>query len=295
MMKQHQITDKTRLVGIIGWPVGDSLDPAMHNAAFAEIGLDWAYVPLPVRPNHLDHALKGVVALNFVGANVTVPHQQAVMRYMDELSDAAHITGAVNTIHIKDRKFYGYNTDAIGFLNATEEAGFSPEGMRVAVLGAGAEARAVVYALARAKASWITVFNRTAERAAFLVDDLAEAFPDSRLKFTGLNPESLATLTDKVDMVINTTSAGMHPQSNASPWPADVSIPPDIIFYDLVYDPLDTVFLQRAREAGAITIDGLGMFIHRGAFAFEKWTGQQAPVEVMRQACMQELELHVKP
>lgn len=292
-MKQHQITDKTRLVGIIGWPVDDSLDPVMHNAAFAELGIDWAYIPLSVQPNHLDQALKGVVALNIVGANVTVPHQQAVMRYMDELSDAARITGAVNTIHIQDRKFYGYNSDAIGFLNATEEAGFNPKGMRVAVLGAGAAARAVVYALARAKASWITVFNRTAERAAFLVDDLAEAFPDSRLKSTGLNPESLAGLTGKVDMVINTTSVGMHPQSNASPWPTDVSIPPDIIFYDLVYDPLDTLFLQRAREAGAITIDGVGMFIHQGAFAFEKWTGQQAPLAVMRQTCMQELEFHV--
>ncbi|MEW5956470.1 MAG: shikimate dehydrogenase, partial [Chloroflexota bacterium] len=206
MMKQHQITDKTRLVGVIGWPVDDSPNPAIHNAAFAQIGLDWACVPLPVQPHQLDQALKGLVALNIVGVNVVAPHQQAVMRYMDELSDAARIIGAVNTIHIQDRKFYGYNTDAIGFLNAIEEAGFNPKGMRVAVLGAGAAARAVVYALARAKASWITVFNRTAERAAFLVDDLAENFPDSRLEFTGLNPESLTTLTGKVDMVVNTTS-----------------------------------------------------------------------------------------
>lgn len=292
-MKQRQITDKTRLVGVIGWPVDDSLNPAMHNAAFTEIGLDWAYIPLPVQPQQLDQALKGLVALNFVGVNVVAPHQQAVMRYMDELSDAARITGAVNTIHIQDRKFYGYNTDAAGFLNAMQEVGYDLQGLRVAVLGAGGAARAAIFSLASARAERITVFNRTSERAAFLVDDLTEAFPASRLSFEPLNSETLAALPGKVDMVINTTSVGMHPQSATCPWPADVPIPPDTIFYDLVYNPLDTLFLQRARVAGIRTIDGLGMLVYQGAFAFKEWTGRPAPVEVMRQVCVQELELHL--
>ena len=279
------------MVGLIGWPVSHSLSPAMHNAAFAEIDVDWAYVPLPVQPNNVLQALKGLAALGFVGANVTVPHKQAVMRHMDDLSDASQITGAVNTIHIKEGKFYGLNTDAVGFLNAMKEAGFAPKGMRVAVLGAGGAARAVVYALARSEADSIIVLNRTARRAAFLVDDLAEAFPESHLGFEALTPEALAALTDDVDMVVNTTSVGMYPHSDTCPWPHNVAISKNTIFYDLVYNPLETVFLSQARLAGVETIDGLGMLVHQGAYAFETWIGHSAPLGAMRRACLAGLGL----
>jgi shikimate dehydrogenase len=290
MVKTQFITGKTSLVGLIGWPVTHSLSPRMHNAAFAELGLDWAYVPLPVRPDDVEQALKGLAALNFVGANVTVPHKQAVIRYLDELSDAARITGAVNTIQLKEGKFKGYNTDAIGFLNALQEAGCNPKGMRIAVLGAGGAARAVVFALARAGADSVIVLNRTAERGAFLVDDLAAVFPGSSLRFEALTSESLAVLNHNVDLVINSTSVGMYPHDETCPWPADVPMPAQVIFCDLVYNPLETVFLARARAAGAATIDGLGMLVHQGAAAFEKWTSHPAPVEVMRQACLSKLE-----
>jgi shikimate dehydrogenase len=290
MSKTPSITGKTSLVGLIGWPVAHSLSPSMHNAAFAELGLDWAYVPLPVRPDDVAQALKGLAALSFVGANVTVPHKQAVMRYMDELSDAARITGAVNTIHLQHGKFYGYNTDAIGFLNSLKEANCDPQGMRVAVLGAGGAARAVVFALARGGAGSIIVLNRTAERGAFLVGDLAAAFPNSSLTFEALTPESLAVLDSTVDLVINSTSVGMYPNVDASPWPADVPMPASIIYCDLVYNPLETAFLARARVAGAATIDGLGMLVHQGAYAFEKWTGHPSPIDVMRQACLSKLK-----
>jgi shikimate dehydrogenase len=284
------INGKTSLVGLMGWPVAHSLSPAMYNAAFAALGLEWAYVPLPVQPEHVEQALKGLTALNFVGANVTVPHKQAVMRHLDELSDASTITGAVNTIHIQDGKFYGYNTDAIGFLNALKEAGYHPKGMRVAVLGAGGAARAVVYSLARSEVDAIIVFNRTAERAAFLIDDLADAFPESTLSFEVFTAEALAALQGQVDMVVNTTSVGMHPHLELSPWPDEVPLPAQTIFYDLVYNPLETAFLKRARAAGLDAINGLGMLVHQGAFAFETWTGQPAPLEVMKEACLQGLQ-----
>jgi shikimate dehydrogenase len=290
MNETQSITGKTSLVGLIGWPVTHSLSPRMHNAAFAKLGLDWVYVPLPVRPDDVEQALKGLAALNFVGANVTVPHKQAVIRYMDELSAAARITGAVNTVQLKDGKFLGFNTDAIGFLNALQEAGCNPKGRRVAVLGAGGAARAVVFALARAGADSIIVLNRTAERGAFLVDDLAAAFPGSSLRFEALTSESLAVLNDNVDLVINSTSVGMYPYVETCPWPADVPMSAQVTFCDLVYNPLETVFLARASAAGAATIDGLGMLVHQGAAAFEKWTGQTAPVEVMRQACLSKLK-----
>jgi len=288
-LTQHTITGTTSLVGLIGWPVRHSLSPTMHNAAFAALGLDFAYVPLPVQPESVEQALRGLAALNFKGCNVTVPHKQAVMRYMDELSDAARLTGAVNTIHIKDGKFYGYNTDAYGFLQSLLEADCDPKGMRVAVLGAGGAARAVVYALARHGVGSMVVLNRTAQRAAFLVDDLADAFPHSDLSFEPLTSNALTALNSHIDLVINTTSVGMYPDVDSSPWPDDVSISPGVTFCDLVYNPLETIFLQQATASGVTTIDGVGMLVHQGAFGFEQWTGHAAPIEVMRQACMAKL------
>ncbi len=286
----HQITGKTKLVGLLGWPVSHSFSPAMQNAAFAELGIDWAYVPLPVRPEDVEGALQGLAALNFVGANVTVPHKQAVMRHLDELSEAAQITGAVNTIHIEDGRYCGYNTDARGFIKALEEAGHDPKGMRVAVLGAGGAARAVVYALTKAEVASIIVFNRTAERAAFLVSDLVEAFPDSHLGFKALTPDTLVALDDQLDLVINTTSVGMHPKIEASPWPDEVPVPNNTIFYDLVYNPLETTFLKQAKDAGQATVDGLGMLVHQGAFALQTWMGEETvPVKVMREAALRGL------
>ncbi len=289
MIKLQPITGKTALVGVMGWPVAHSLSPIMHNAAFAELGLDWAYVPLPVQPDELQQALKGLAALNFIGANVTLPHKQAVMREMDELSQTAVATGAVNTIHLKEGKFFGYSTDALGFLNSLEEVGYYPRDKRVAVLGAGGSARSVVYAMARAGAASVVVLNRTAERAAFLVDDLAGSFPAQALTFEPLTAEALAKLHDQVDLIVNTTSVGMVPHGDTCPWPAGVPMSPRAIYCDLVYNPLETLFLARARAAGATAVDGLGMLVHQGAVAFEKWTGQPAPVEVMRSAALEEL------
>lgn len=289
-MKTALITGKTSLVGLIGWPVEHSLSPIMHNAAFAEVGCDFAYVPLPVQPQHVEQALRGLLALNFVGSNVTIPHKQAVMRYLDELSQAARLTGAVNTVHIHQGKFFGYNTDAYGFLESLREAGCDPKGVRAAVLGAGGAARAVVYALARAGADSIIVLNRTSERAAFLVDDLSEAFPASRMSFELLTNQALVRLDQLVELVVNTTSVGMYPRVDSSPWPVDVPMSPPMTYCDLVYNPLETIFLRQARQAGAKTIDGLGMLIHQAAFGFEKWTGQPAPLEVMRQACLSRLK-----
>ncbi len=285
-MVSHPITGKSSLVGLIGWPVEHSLSPAMHNAAFANLGLDWAYVPLPVHPDDVHQAIKGMAALNLVGVNVTVPHKQAVMRYLDELSEAARATGAVNTIHIKDGKFFGYNTDAIGFFNSLIEAGCDPKGLHIAVLGAGGAARAVVFALTRAGAASVTILNRTAERAAFLIDDLADIFPNSHLHFAPLTNEALADLGDDIDLIVNTTSVGMSPNIETCPWPDDVPMPKQATVCDLVYNPLETMLLTRAQEAGLIAIDGIGMLVHQGAYAFETWTGQQAPTEVMRKTCL---------
>lgn len=283
------IVGKTALVGVIGWPIEHSLSPVIHNAAFAELGLDWAYVPLAVHPEQVSVALNGLQALNFVGVNVTLPHKQEVMRYIDQVSDAAHFMGAVNTIHNKNGDLTGYNTDASGFLNSLIEGGCQPEGLRVAVLGAGGAARAVVFALARAGAKSVVVLNRTIQRAAFLVDDLNDSFP-STVMSQALTDEALAELAGQVDLIVNTTSVGMYPDVQECPWPDDVPIPNNTVFYDLVYNPLETRLLARAREAGQITINGLGMLVHQGAIALKIWTGYEAPVTMMRAAALAKLQ-----
>ncbi|MEW5956469.1 MAG: shikimate dehydrogenase [Chloroflexota bacterium] len=283
---------KPKQVGLIGWPIEHSLSPAMHNAAFAELGLDWTYVLVPVQSGQHAPALKELLAQNFVGVNVTMPHKRAVIPHMDELSEAARLIGAVNTIHIQDDKFYGDNTDAIGFLNALKEAGHDPKGMHVAMLGAGGTARAALFSLLRAGVDKVTVINRTVERAAALVDDLAKNFSTASLSFEPLNSETLAALDGQVDLVVNSTSIGMHPQSDASPWPAEVAIPAGAIIYDVIYSPDQTLFLRRAQEAGQKTLNGLGMLVHQGVAAFELWTGRQAPLAIMRQACLKELGLN---
>jgi shikimate dehydrogenase len=182
-------------------------------------------------------------------------------------------------------------TDITGILNSLGEAGCYPQGMRVVVLGAGGVARSVVFALAQAKVETVLVLNRTTERAAYLVDDLVGVFPKkSALNFAPLTTETLVDLQDDVDLVVNSTSAGMQPHYDTCPWPEDAPMPAKATFCDLVYTPLETLFLARARAAGGKSIDGLGMLVHQGAAAFEIWTGYHPPIHMMRQACLEQLE-----
>ncbi|MFQ5614635.1 MAG: shikimate dehydrogenase [Anaerolineae bacterium] len=284
-----KIRGTSRLVGLIGWPVEHSLSPAMHNAAFTAQHLDWAYVPLPVLPEDLARALDGLKALNFVGVNVTIPHKQAVMRYLHQISDVAQSIGAVNTIVIKDGNLYGYNTDRVGFLESLREEEFEPAGKRCIILGAGGAARAVAFALANEGAESIFILNRTVERAEFLVEDLVSHYANVRFASQKLARETLLPLNDGVDLIVNTTSLGMQPQVNRSPWPDDLPIPPQATVCDLVYNPVNTRFLQQAAAAGARTIDGVGMLVHQGATAYRFWTGRAAPVEAMRRAVLDNL------
>jgi shikimate dehydrogenase len=285
---QYAITGDTTLVGVIGWPVKHSLSPAMHNAAFAESGLDWVYVPLPVYPDHVGEAVRGVRALGFAGANVTVPHKQAVLAHLDEVSRAAQVIGAVNTIVVRDGALHGDNTDATGFIASLRETGFDPAGTYCALLGAGGAARAVAHALADAGALQVCIYNRNFSRARDLCRDMAKFHSDVRFEPASLN--DVAGIGDDIDLVVNTTSVGMWPHTEASPWPHELRLPAQITVCDLVYNPRDTLFLTQARAVGAETVDGLGMLVYQGAAAFEIWTGRPAPVGMMRKACLQALK-----
>jgi shikimate dehydrogenase len=284
-VKAQTGSGNTSLVGLIGWPIGHSLSPLMHNAAFQALDLDWLYLPLPVRPGEVGAALKGLAALNFAGCNVTVPHKETALEHLDQIDHVAKVLGAANTISIKNGMSAGANTDPAGFLLDLQEQGIDPKGMDAVVLGAGGAARGILYALAQAQVNSVIVINRTIGRAEALVQDMFSLFSAGTLGAKPLTREAFEALGQKVDLVINTTPVGMAPKEGDCPWPKNVPMPEKTTYYDLVYNPKETVFLTRARAAGAVAVGGLGMLIYQGALSFNIWTGQQAPIEVMRQVC----------
>ena len=282
----NMITAKTSVVGLIGWPVSHSVSPALHNAAFAHLGLDWTYLPLPVdpaRPDAVNQAVLGLRALGLRGANVTVPHKQAVIPVLDRLTPAAQAIGAVNTIVVEsDGALLGDNTDAPGFIADLRDHGVNPGGMTVLVLGAGGSARAVVYGLADAGAQTIYIANRTVERASDLAAAIAARGPGCQIQAIGL--DALPEHAGGADLIVNCTALGMTPQVETSPWPEGLRFRRNQVVYDLVYNPRQTRLLQQATADGARAIGGIGMLVWQGALAFQRWTGAVAPVAVMRQA-----------
>ena len=272
------------LTGLLGWPVAHSRSPGMHNAAFAAAGIAGVYLPLAVPPERLAAAVQGLVALGFRGVNVTIPHKQAVIPLLDDLTPAARAIGAVNTILVReDGRLYGDNTDAPGFIADLTEQGvvladIAAEG--ALVLGAGGSARAVVFALATAGVP-VTVWARRAEQAQALCDGLRPFLP-SAVVLQVLPPT--APTPGRPALIVNCTPVGMEPQVGVSPWPSSWALHPGQIVYDLVYNPPHTRLLQQAAAHGARGINGLGMLLHQGALAWELWTGRPAPLAAMRRA-----------
>lgn len=278
------ISGRTRIVGLIGWPVSHSVSPPMHNSAFAALGLDWRYVPLPVPPERVSDAVRGLAALGLAGANVTVPHKQVVMPHLDRLTPAAQAIGAVNTIRVEpDGSLHGNNTDARGFIADLADHDIHAKGRPVLVLGAGGSARAVVYGLAEAGALSITVLNRTPDRAAALIAGLAPLFPDCQMSAAAF-PAALAQSAAGADLIVNCTSLGMTPHVDGLPWDEALPFRQDQIVYDLVYNPPVTRLVAKARQDGAGAISGKGMLVWQGALAFTWWTGVHPPIDVMKAA-----------
>lgn len=276
------------LAGVIGWPVGHSISPAMHNAAFRALGLDWLYLAFPVQPQDITAAVYGLRALGFAGVNVTIPHKVAVRPLMDELSPEAIAIGAVNTIIIRDGHMTGHNTDAYGFLTTLMASGYTPAGRPALVLGAGGAARSIVYALARAGAC-VAIWNRSEGRAAALVAELAPHLPAASMSAIPSTQQALSTALDEADLLVNATSVGMTGGPPGSPLPTDLHLRPGMTVFDLIYTPTLTPLLRQARAAKAHPVGGLGMLVHQGAQAFTLWTGCEAPVAVMERACRRAL------
>ncbi|MFB6114546.1 MAG: shikimate dehydrogenase [Halodesulfurarchaeum sp.] len=256
--------------GLIGNPVGHSLSPVMHEAAYDELGLDAAYVTFEPAPDHLRTAIDGAAALGISGLNVTIPFKQDVLDQVLPDETAADI-GAVNTISFEDDRVRGYNTDAAGARRALSHHGVDPSGKQVVMVGAGGAARAIGYVLARA-GSHLHVANRTVERAeelASFLDASAHGLP------------ALPELVPEAEILINATSVGM--EEDRTPVPPEL-LHGDLTVMDIVYTPLETTLLTAAERAGARTIDGAWMLLYQGVAAFEVWTGRTAPVDAMNRA-----------
>jgi len=257
----------------------------MHNAAISALGLDLCYVAFDVAPEGVGSAIQGMRALGILGMNVTVPHKQAVIPFLDELSDEARAVGAVNTIRNCGGKLSGFNTDVYGILTALRDtAGLDPLPARVAVLGASGAARAVVYALASAReVRCVTVFNRTVRKAEDLAREMSAA-TGTPVAGRPLTIEALREELPECGLLVNATSVGMHPDVEASPLPDPSVLHPDLVVYDAVFNPSETMLMRQAFSVGCRAYNGLDMLLHQGARSFEIWTGISAPVDVMREA-----------
>lgn len=277
-----KVDGSTQLIGLIGWPVSHSFSPAMHNAALAALGLNWIYVPMPVPPDSVGDAVRGLAALGFRGVNVTVPHKQAVIPFLDEITPAAAKIGAVNTIHIDPQsgRLSGANTDWRGFLADLEALDIRVKGRDCLVLGAGGSARGVVYGLSRAGGRTI-ILARRADQARQLAQALGEDGPHAIRALA-----ELATVIGEADapLIVNTTPLGMSPLVDESPWPDDLAFPPGAFVYDLVYNPPLTRLMRQALAAGCETSNGLGMLLRQGAASLAIWTGAEPDLRVMQMA-----------
>lgn len=272
-----QITGSTRIAGLFGCPVKHTISPKMHNSAFSYLGIDCIYLPFNVKPKDLKKAVDSLRVFNFIGVNVTVPHKQTVMKYLDEITPSALRIGAVNTILVTSKKLVGYNTDGMGFVRSLkDDHGFRLKGKTMFLLGAGGAGRAVAVESALNGLKKIYVVDKDVSRTRSLL----RSIPKSCTALTlNLGKDMKEGISDS-NIIVNATPVGLHSKD-------PVSIPPEWIpkgkiVYDVIYNPNKTKLLQGVKNCK--TVNGLGMLLYQGINAFEIWTGKKAPVEVMRKA-----------
>jgi shikimate dehydrogenase len=275
------IKGSTNIVGLIGHPVEHSFSPPMHNAAFNALNMDWAYVAFDVNPFNVKSAIEGAKSLNIKGFNVTIPHKIEVMKYLDEIDEVAGLIGAVNTIDFKSMK--GYNTDGIGAVKAIEEV-TSIKNKNVVVAGAGGASRAISFYIAKYGAESVTILNRNVEKAQSLADDIN--------LIDDVNADSIKNIKGHVadaDILIDTTPVGMHPNVNDDAIICAEDMHEDLVVFDAVYNPNETVLIKEAIKANAKPVYGIKMLLYQGVESFKIWTGQNPPVDVMEDALKKHL------
>jgi len=281
-MKQ---SGSTKIVGLIGYPVEHSRSPLMHNAAFECLGLDFVYLLFSVRPGYLKEAVMGLKALDIAGANVTIPYKEEVMKYLDEISSEAKFIGAVNTIHNKEGKLTGYNTDGQGFITSLlDEGRVKLESQKVFLIGAGGAGKAIAVKLVERAVERLVIIDKVEEKAKALVKRLRENVPDCPVYTSPDVGEEFAKAVRESTLLINATPVGMN---EGDPCVIDPNcLHKGLLVYDVVYNR-ETPLIEEAKKRGLRVLGGIGMLIYQGAASFEIWTGRKAPVEIMRDRLIQ--------
>jgi shikimate dehydrogenase len=287
MKRAGSISPRTQVCAVIGNPVEHSLSPAIHNAAFAELRLDFVYVAF--RVEDVAAALAGMRALeNFRGMSVTIPHKIEAMKHVDEIPDVDRRIGSINTVINESGRLRGLGTDGPGALRALRGAGVEINGKSVLMIGAGGASRAIAFTLAgQAEPAGITILDIDGKVLAGLAADLGKG-TGRKIESALMSPDSLAAAMEKADLVVNCTSVGMHPNTDNSSVPADLLRSGQVVF-DIVYTPLETRLLREAGERGLTTVSGVDMFIYQAVLQFEQFTGSKAPEEAMARVVLEHL------
>lgn len=275
------INAKTKVCAVLGHPVGHSLSPEMHNAAFEALGLPFVYVAHDVQPGSVGRALAGIRALGYRGLSVTIPHKVEALAGVDQVDETARGIGCINTVVNDDGRLLGSNSDGLGALNALRDAGADPQGRRVVVLGSGGAARAIAMTIAReAPPAQLTILGVVPPELERLVADVQQR---GRAPVSGvaLNEQTLRECVPQADLLLHCSPVGMHPQVDQSLVPPEL-LRAGLLVFDAVYNPRRTKLLREAEAAGCQTVAGLEMFLGQAYVQFELWTGQKAPREVMR-------------
>lgn len=278
---------RAELTGVFGDPVDDNPTGVVEEAAFAAKNLNYRYLTIKVLPEDLGKAMDSVKIFDMKGINLTMPHKIKVLPYLDELSPAAEIIGAVNTVIQKEGKLFGENTDGKGFVTALKNSGETLDKKNVTILGAGGAARAIAVECALNGAAHINIINRSIEKGEELAS-LIQMKTDSSAKY--LNWKNNMAIPSDTDILINATSIGFSPNVTDKPDIDYTTITPEMCVCDVIFNPAETIFLKSAAENGAKTITGLGMLVQQAALNFTLWTGVEAPVDVMEDALKKEFE-----
>jgi shikimate dehydrogenase len=285
--------DERMLFGLFAHPVHHSLSPVMHNAAFAKLGLAHHYQAFDIHPEQLETAIKGIRALGIGGVNVSIPHKENVIPYLDEIDDEARVIGAVNTIvHQRDGKLKGYNTDGAGYVQSLQaETSIALPQTKALLLGAGGAAKGIAVYLLKHGCSQLTVTNRTKAKAEELALQLEKYIQQQGLegRVDSIEWSKASLEASNYDLIVNTTPIGMWPHSDQAPISLK-AINANTIVSDIVYNPLTTHFLKEATQQGARIHHGLGMFVYQGALAFEYFTEKQAPIDRMKEVVLERLQ-----
>lgn len=282
----YEITGKTKLTALLGSPVSHSISPQMHNASFRMLGLDYVYLAFDVTPEHLHDAVMGLKAAGICGFNLTMPLKVHILPYLDELTPAARLAGAVNTVIVRDQKLIGHTTDGVGYMRSVADAGYDIIGQKMTLLGAGGAATAICVQAALDGVSSIDMFKRQNASWNKTADFCQRVASETGCRIRLLDIEDSALLAESIGestILTNATSVGMAPNSSASPIADSSILHESLIVSDIIYNPRETMLMKQASEQGCPCFNGMYMLLYQGAAAFQCWTGQEMPTEIIKQ------------